>query len=138
MANFQFTMPPERAVTVGLYRGVFACMIITIDGPSGAGKSTAARLLALRLGFEFLDTGAMYRAVTLAALRARIDLHNQTSLAHLLDTLHLDLPAGRVLLNGEDVAGLIRTPQITAASGPIAASPVVRQRLGDWQRRIAA
>ena len=112
-------------------------MIITIDGPAGAGKSTAAKLLAQRLGYEFLDTGAMYRAVTLAALRAPIDLNDQDALARLLDTLHLELPGERVLLNGEDITGLIRTPQITVASGPIASSPVVRRRLVDWQRRIA-
>jgi cytidylate kinase len=112
-------------------------MIITIDGPAGAGKSTAARLLAQRLGFEFLDTGAMYRAVTLAALRSRIELHDQNALSRLLDTLQIELP-GDVVLNGEDVTSLIRTPEITAASGPIAASPVVRQRLVEWQRQIAA
>ena len=113
-------------------------MIITIDGPAGAGKSTAAKLLAQRLGFDYLDTGAMYRAVTLAALRGQMDLNDQAILGRLLDTLHLELPAGRVLLNGEDVTGLIRAPQITSASGPIASSPAVRQRLVDWQRRIAA
>jgi cytidylate kinase len=113
-------------------------MIITIDGPAGAGKSTAAKRLAQRLGFDYLDTGAMYRAVTLAALRIELDLNDQAALGRLLDTLRLELPGGRVLLNGEDITGLIRTPQITAASGPIASSPVVRQRLVDWQRRIAA
>jgi len=112
-------------------------MIITIDGPAGAGKSSAAKLLAQRLGFDFLDTGAMYRAVTLAALRGHLDLHDQNALARLLDTLQLDLPAGQVMLNGEDVAGLIRTPEITAASAPIASSPAVRRRLVEWQRRIA-
>ena len=112
-------------------------MIITIDGPAGAGKSSAAKLLAQRLGYDFLDTGAMYRAVTLAALRRQLDLHDQDALAQLLDTLQLELPAGRVLLNNEDITGLIRTPQITAASAPIASSPVVRRRLAEWQRRIA-
>lgn len=112
-------------------------MIITIDGPAGAGKSSAAKLLAQRLGFDFLDTGAMYRAVTLAALRGHLDLNDQNALARLLDSLQLELPAGRVLLNGEDIAGLIRTPEITAASAPIASSPVVRRRLVEWQRRIA-
>jgi len=113
-------------------------MIVTIDGPAGAGKSSAARLLAERLGFEFLDTGAMYRAVTLAALRKQLDLEDQSALTDLMETLKIDMPPGRVVLNGEDITGLIRTPEITTASGPIASSPVVRRRLVQWQRQIAA
>jgi len=113
-------------------------MIVTIDGPAGAGKSSAARLLADRLGFEFLDTGAMYRAVTLAALRGRFDSADQSALARLLETVHLDIPPGRVLLNDEDITPLIRTPEITGASGAIASSPIVRQKLVQWQRDIAA
>jgi cytidylate kinase len=113
-------------------------MIITIDGPAGAGKSSSAKALAQRLGFEFLDTGAMYRAVTLAALRAKIDLHDQEALARLLTGLRLDMPPGRVVLNGEDITSKIRTAEITAASGAVAESPVVRRRLVDWQRQIAA
>jgi cytidylate kinase len=113
-------------------------MIVTIDGPAGAGKSSAARLLAQRLGFEFLDTGAMYRAVTLAALRDHLNWNDQDALANLMETLRLELPPDRVLLNGEDVTGLIRTLQITAASGAIASSPAVRRRLGQWQRQLAA
>jgi cytidylate kinase len=113
-------------------------MIVTIDGPAGAGKSSAARLLAARLGFDFLDTGAMYRAVTLAALRGRIDTTDQLALARLLETIHLDMPPGCVLLNREDITSLIRTPEITAASGAIASSPIVRKKLVQWQRDIAA
>jgi cytidylate kinase len=114
-------------------------MIVTIDGPAGAGKSSAARALARRLGFEFLDTGAMYRAVTLAALRSGIDLRDQDALAALLARLTLEMPpGGRVLLNGEDVTGLLRTAAITAASGAIADSPVVRRRLAELQRATAA
>jgi cytidylate kinase len=113
-------------------------MIITIDGPAGAGKSSAARMLAQRLGFEYLDTGAMYRAVTLAALREKIDLEDQAALAALVGGLRLELPPGRVLLNGQDITGLIRTPEISAASGPIAGSRVVRERLAQWQRQLAA
>src|SRR5258705_8551673 len=78
-------------------------MIITIDGPGGAGKSSAARALAKRLGFEFLDTGAMYRAVALAGLRAGIDLRDEAALSHLLMDLRLEMPPGQVVLNGEDI-----------------------------------
>ncbi len=112
-------------------------MIVTIDGPAGAGKSSAARMLAQRLGFDFLDTGAMYRAVTLAGLRTHCDLTDQTALAKLLDTIHLDLPPGQVLANGEDISALIRSPEVTAASGAVASSPAVRSRLVDWQRQLA-
>jgi cytidylate kinase len=113
-------------------------MIVTIDGPAGAGKSSAARTLANRLGFEFLDTGAMYRAVTLAALRAGVNRRDQEGLAHLLVGMRLELPPGRILMNGEDISELIRTGEVTAASGAIADSPVVRRQLVQWQREIAA
>lgn len=112
-------------------------MIVTIDGPAGAGKSSAAKALAARLGFDFLDTGAMYRAVALAAVRAEIDPRNQGSLTELMAHMDLKMPPGRVVLNGEDVTGLIRTAAITAASGPIADSAIVRSTLVDWQRAIA-
>jgi CMP/dCMP kinase len=112
-------------------------MIITIDGPAGSGKSSAARALARRLGFRFLDTGAMYRAVTLAALRARIDLHDQGALSRLLDGLRLEMPSEQVVLNGEDVTAQIRTREVTSASGPIADSRVVRERLVRMQRELA-
>jgi cytidylate kinase len=112
-------------------------MVVTIDGPAGAGKSSAARLLAQRLGYEFLDTGAMYRAVTLASLRASIDPGDQKALDLLLDSLRIELPGSKVIMNGEDVTALIREPEVTAASGPIANSPVVRRRLVNWQRILA-
>src|SRR6266536_540954 len=113
-------------------------MIITIDGPAGAGKSSAAKELARRLGFEFLDTGAMYRAVTLAALRAGIDRHDQNALERLRVDLRIALPPAKVLLNGADVTTPIRKAEVTAASGEIADSPVVRRQLVAWQRAIAA
>jgi cytidylate kinase len=113
-------------------------MIITIDGPAGAGKSSAARALAQRLGFEFLDTGAMYRAVALAALRAGINLGEEAALAQLVESLHLEMPpGGRVLLEGEDVTAAIRTREVTAATGAVADSPAVRRRLAQMQRTIA-
>jgi cytidylate kinase len=112
-------------------------MIITLDGPAGAGKSSAAKALAARLGFEYLDTGAMYRAVTLAALRAGLNLRDQDALSRLLASLHVEMPPGRVVLNGEDITSQIRTAEVTAASGAVADSPVVRRRLVDLQRQIA-
>src|ERR1700674_4262784 len=104
-------------------------MIVTIDGPAGAGKSSAAKALARRLGFEFLDTGAMYRAVTLAGLRAGIDLRDQEALGRLLTSFRLEMPPGRVLLGGEEITNLIRSAEITAHSGKVADSPVVRRHL---------
>ena len=112
-------------------------MIVTIDGPAGAGKSSAARALAQRLGFEFLDTGAMYRAVTLAGLRLGCDWSDAAAAAALLASIRLDLPPGQVLLNHEDITPLIRTPAVTAASGVVASHPLVRQRLVERQRQIA-
>jgi len=113
-------------------------MIVTIDGPAGSGKSSSAKELARRLGFEFLDTGAMYRAVTLAALRAGINTNDQDAMQKLMDGLVLEMPTGRVLLNREDVTRQIRAGPVTAASGAVADSPVVRRRLGVMQRQIAA
>jgi cytidylate kinase len=113
-------------------------MIITIDGPAGAGKSTAAKALAARLEFDFLDTGAMYRGVAVAALRAGVDLHDQQALARLIDTLRLEVSPGRVVVNGEDLSAAIRSAETTAATGPVASSPVVRRFLAEIQRRIAA
>ena len=112
-------------------------MIVTIDGPAGAGKSSAARMLAQHLGFDFLDTGAMYRAVTVAALRACCDTADQAALTQLLAALHFGWAPGRILLNHEDITPFLRTPEVTAASGAIASSPVVRQQLVQWQRQIA-
>jgi cytidylate kinase len=112
-------------------------MIVTIDGPAGAGKSSSAKELARRLGFEFLDTGAMYRAVTLAALRAGINLMDEVALQQLMDGLCLEMAAGRVILNGEDVTGPIRAGAVTSASGAVADRPLVRRRLGEMQRQFA-
>jgi cytidylate kinase len=113
-------------------------MIVTIDGPAGAGKSSAAKELARRLGFEFLDTGAMYRAVTFAALRSGLDVRDHAAVAALLPSLQIDMPPGRVVLNGEDVTSQIRAAAITAASGPIADNAAVRGQLSELQRTIAA
>lgn len=112
-------------------------MIVTIDGPAGAGKSSIARSVAQRLGFEFLDTGAMYRAVTLGALRANIDLHDTAALLEFAQSVELDWTGNRIFLNGEDVTDKIRTPQVTAAIRHVADLPPVRAQLSAHQRRIA-
>jgi cytidylate kinase len=112
-------------------------MIVTIDGPAGAGKSSAAKALARRLGFEFLDTGAMYRAVALAGLRAGIRLDDQSALQTMLVGLQLEMREGHILLGGEDVSGLIRTPEVSAGASVVAASAVVRPRLVELQRLVA-
>jgi cytidylate kinase len=113
-------------------------MIVTIDGPAGAGKSSAARDLARRLGFEFLDTGAMYRAVSFALLRDGIDESDLAALERWLPTLRLEVPPGVVRLDGEDIAGRIRTPEITALASRLAAVPAVRYFLVGIQRAVAA
>src|SRR5271156_4457095 len=94
--------------------------VVTIDGPAGAGKSTVARRLADRLGWRFLDTGAMYRAVTLAAIRSKVDLTSEAALAALVESLRVRLTTGRVLLGEEDITRLIRGIDVTQASKFIA------------------
>ncbi len=113
-------------------------MIITIDGPAGAGKSTVAGDLAKLLGFEFLDTGAMYRAVALAALRANVSLRDETALTAFVHTIHLEMPQGKVLLNGADVTADLHTHAAGDAASLVATSPAVRERLVQLQRAIAA
>ncbi|REJ69081.1 MAG: (d)CMP kinase [Planctomycetota bacterium] len=112
-------------------------MIVTIDGPAGAGKSTAARQLAERLGFEFLDTGAMYRAVALAALERGHDWQQADRLAALAAGLDIQLEPGRVLLDGEDVTTAIRSREVTAATHYVADNAAVREVLVEKQRAEA-
>ena len=90
-------------------------MIVTIDGPAGAGKSSIAKIAADRLGFEFLDTGALYRAMTLAAIRAQVDFSDTQEIIRFSSTVDIQWDGQRVLLKGEDVAAQIRTPPVTDA-----------------------
>lgn len=113
-------------------------VVVTIDGPAGAGKSSVARALALRLGFRFLDTGAMYRAVAVAAQRAHVDCEDPQALAQLARNLQIDIEPRRVLLDGQDVTERIRDPDITALTRHVADNPGVRDCLVALQRRLAA
>lgn len=112
-------------------------MIVTIDGPAGAGKSTVARLLAERLQFEILDTGAMYRAVTWAALEAGVDPADGEKVARIAASLDLRLANGQVIVNGQDVTREIRQPRVTDNVSTVADHPEVRRRLVELQREIA-
>ena len=112
-------------------------MIVTIDGPAGAGKSSIAKQVAERIGFELLDTGAMYRAVTLGVLRAQIDLNDVDALVRYAAEADLQWSDHRIYLDGEDVTELIRSPEVTAAIRYLADPPAIRERLSEQQRRIA-
>lgn len=116
--------------------------IVTIDGPSGVGKSTISRMLAARLGFTYLDTGAMYRAVGLLLEREGINPEETGALQRHLAAMDLRLaPNGdrdtRVLLNGEDVSQAIRTPEMGLVASRVSAHPLVREKLTGIQQRMA-
>jgi cytidylate kinase len=112
-------------------------MIVTIDGPAGAGKSSTARMLAERLGFRFLDTGAMYRAVALAALERQLPLDNADAMAELARSLHIEQRDGAWFVDGQDVTHAIRSVEVTANTHYAANNPAVRQRLVELQREAA-
>jgi cytidylate kinase len=115
-------------------------LIIAIDGPSGAGKSTLAKRLAKELRFVYLDTGAMYRALALKALRQGVDLADDTRLAELIAGTEIDLQETHgslaVLLDGEDVAAQIRTPEVSQLASKVSALGVVRARMLELQRAM--
>lgn len=110
---------------------------IAIDGPSGAGKSTIARRLADRLGFTYIDTGAMYRAVALWALRQDIDPSDMHRTEQLAIASDIRLSPGRISLNGEDVTDAIRTAEVTSGASKIAVVPAVRRAMVGKQRQMA-
>ncbi|WP_442511187.1 (d)CMP kinase [Novipirellula sp. SH528] len=112
-------------------------MIVAIDGPAGAGKSSIARQAAQELKFDFLDTGALYRAVTLATIRAQIDFEDTQALVKVASEVELEWDGDIILLNGEDVSGAIRSPTVTDAIRFLADEPEIRRQLSAQQRRIA-
>jgi len=112
-------------------------VIVTIDGPAGAGKSSIARLAAKQLQFAFLDTGAMYRCVTYAALRDGVDFTDTEGLLAVSRQAEIDFADGSVLLNGRDVGDVIRMPEVTRHIRFVADHPGIRDCLNEQQRRIA-
>ncbi len=111
--------------------------VVTLDGPAGAGKSTVAREVARRLGYRYLDTGAMYRAVALLALREGLTPDDESGLQRLVTDLAMEFrPDGRLWVNGEDVTDLIRSREVTAAVSGFAASHAVRSAMSRLQRTM--
>jgi len=113
-----------------------ALALIAIDGPSGVGKSTTAKRLAQELGWDYLDTGAMYRACALAFKRAGLDLADRNEVERLLAGLDIQQRGAREFLGGEDVSEAIRTPEISSLASWVSADPRVRQVLVAQQQRI--
>lgn len=119
-----------------------ANLVITIDGPAASGKSTVARLLAEKLGASFLDTGAMYRAVTLAAIEDRVDMSDEEELLGVLDNRRFQFAVHQgkivVCIDGVDVTEQIRRPEVTADARYIASAAKLREKLVEMQRQLAA
>jgi CMP/dCMP kinase len=111
-------------------------MVIAIDGPAGAGKSSVARGVVAALGFTYLDSGAMYRSVALAALREGTDLDDPEAMGKLARSLRIGVADGRVELNGRDVTEAIRSAEVTAAASRAAVHPGVREAMVERQRAL--
>jgi cytidylate kinase len=130
----QFRILPPGRFPAQLYPQL--AVVIAIDGPAGAGKSTVARSLAERVGFTYLDSGAMYRCVALAALRVGAGLDDEAGLGRLAAALEITIADGRVRLDGEDVTDAIRAPQVSAAASRISILPGVREAMVGRQRAL--
>ncbi len=113
-------------------------MIVAIDGPAGAGKSSVTRLLAERLRFQYLDTGAMYRAVTLSAIDQGIDLLDEPALQIIATKIEIVFDGEEIFIDGKNSTAAIRKPEVTRSVASVANAPLVRSYLVDLQRRIAS
>lgn len=113
-------------------------MVIAIDGPAGAGKSTVARALAQALGITYLDSGAMYRCIGLAALRAGADIDDPDAVGAIAEAAEISFAGDRVALDGEDVTAAIRTAEVSAAASRVSVHVRVRRAMVDRQRELIA
>ncbi|WP_319409631.1 (d)CMP kinase [uncultured Desulfosarcina sp.] len=111
-------------------------LLITIDGPAGAGKTTVSKMLAREMGYRYLDTGALYRAVAYEVRAAGIRPDDDSGLGHVCDHLRLSVEENRLVSNGMDISDRIRSPEITMLASAVSARPVVRQALLGIQRKI--
>jgi cytidylate kinase len=110
--------------------------VIAIDGPSASGKGTVAQLVAQRLGFHYLDSGALYRIVALAAKQRGISWQNESALAAIAPSLNIHFENGRILLDGDDVSNAVRTEEMSRGASEVAVHPALRKVLVDLQRRF--
>ena len=115
--------------------------MIAIDGPAGSGKSTTARLLAKRLGVSYIDSGALYRAITLQCINQKVDIRNLEEMASLLNQIDVKLETGEsgnvVFLNGKNVTAEIRMPQVTTQVSAVSALPAVREKVTQMLKHIS-
>jgi cytidylate kinase len=109
---------------------------VAIDGPSGAGKSTVAKRLAEELGIDYIDTGAMYRAIAYKIIKGNIDIENEDSLRSMLDNTSVDFVKGDILLEENIISSKIRTPEVTMMASRCSAIPMVREKLVSLQRNM--
>ncbi len=113
-----------------------ATLLITIDGPAGAGKTTVSKMLATDLNYRYLDTGALYRAVAYAMRQQGVHTNDEQKLADICTHLRVEFIGDRLFLDGVDISGHIRTPEITMLASAVSARPLVRRALFDIQREI--
>lgn len=110
---------------------------VAIDGPAGSGKSTISKIVCSKLGFTHIDTGAMYRAVGLFALNKKIDINDEEKINSILDDIEIKYVEGKIYLNGNDVSGLIRTPEVSAAASKVSSYKLVREKLVYLQQQAS-
>ncbi len=110
---------------------------VAIDGPAGSGKSTIAKIVCKELGFTHIDTGAMYRAVGLFALNKGVDIYNEEKINAILDDIEIKYVDGKIYLNGKDVSGMIRTPEVSNAASRVSSYKLVREKLVYLQQKAS-